>query len=171
LRWYVTCADPVCQVPDPDAGTTPVACPEVGTACSQRGQTGGDGSQSCGAVLICQDYDPTLGGCPISSAKFKTDIGYLRDADLERLRNELLGVRLATYRYKPAFTEDPNARHLGFIIEDNPQSPAVDPLHDRVDLYGYVSMVVATMQVQDKELQTLREEVKALRNACQPGKR
>jgi hypothetical protein len=156
----------VCQVPDPDAGAADasVTCSPVGTPCTQRGATCGDGSASCGAVLICEDYDPTAAGCPISSAKFKNDIRYLGDADLERLRDEVLGVHLATYQYKPEFTSDPTSKHLGFIIEDNPESPAVYPGRDRVDLYGYVSMVVATMQVQQKEIQTLRQELETLRH-------
>jgi hypothetical protein len=86
--------------------------------------------------LVCEDHDPKQGGCPISSAKFKNDIRYLEPGDLERLRDETLKFRLTNYRYKPEFTRDPDAEHLGFIIEDNPQSPAVDRGHDRVDLYG-----------------------------------
>jgi hypothetical protein len=157
----------VCQVPDDDAGVPDATapCPAAGMPCAERGATCGNGAQSCGAVLICEDYDPTIGGCPISSAKFKNDVRYLSDADLERLRDEVEHIRLATYEYKPQFTDDPKAKHLGFIIEDAPESAAVDRGHDRVDLYGYVSMVVASMQVQQKEIEALRQEVKTLRAA------
>lgn len=63
--------------------------------------------------------------------------------------------------------DDPNPRHLGFIVEDDPRSPAVEGSFDRVDMYGYVSMVVATMQVQEKEIAELRGELdESRRGAC-----
>ena len=34
-------------------------------------------------------------------------------------------------------------------------------MHDRVDMYGYVSMVVAAMQVQEKEIAELRAQVES----------
>jgi hypothetical protein len=34
---------------------------------------------------------------------------------------------------------------------------------ERVDLYGYLSMVVATMQVQEKEITELRKELASAR--------
>jgi hypothetical protein len=75
-------------------------------------------------------------------------------------------MHLATYNYKAQY-DDPNPKHLGFIIEDNPRSPAVSWSHDRVDIYGYLSMVVATMQVQEKEIAELRRELdRAQQGAC-----
>jgi hypothetical protein len=81
-------------------------------------------------------------------------------------------MHLATYNYKTT-VDDPNPKHLGFIIEDNPpQSPAVDWSHDRVDLYGYLSMVVATMQVQEKEIAELRRELaRAQQGVCEQPRR
>jgi hypothetical protein len=168
LRWYQTCGDPVCHDP-PDAGG-PVdsgVCPALGSPCTQKGETCGDGANSCGSVLVCDDHDPKggPGGCPISSAKFKDGIRYLNEAELRALHDETLATHLATYEYKARFG-DPGVTHLGFIVEDQPQSLAVDRGHDRVDLYGYVSMVVATMQVQEKEIRALREEVRAAREGC-----
>jgi hypothetical protein len=125
-------------------------------------------------VLVCEDYDPKQNGCPVSSAKFKQDIRYLREPDLQQLHDETLKVRLARYRYKPEFTTNPQTEHVGFIIEDNPVSPAVLRGHDRVDLYGYVSMVVASMQVQQREIQALRKQVQSLQAAtrsCGPIKK
>ena len=61
------------------------------------------------------------------------------------------GLRLATYTYKPEVA-DPGVTHLGFVIEDNPDSQAVSGARGRVDMYGYVSMVVASMQVQEREI-------------------
>ena len=55
----------------------------------------------------------------------------------------------------------------GFIIEDQPQSLSVDRGHDRVDMYGYVSMIVAAMQVQEKEIASLRKELEETKGgAC-----
>ena len=80
-------------------------------------------------------------------------------------------VRLATYNYKGQFG-DPDVKHLGFIIEDNPQSFAVDRGNDRVDLYGYLSMVVAAMQVQEKEIAELRRQLDDARlGVCKEGPR
>ena len=73
-----------------------------------------------------------------------------------------MSVRLATYRYKPGVTGE-DAQHLGFIIEDMPQgSPAVLASRDRVDLYGYVSMAVAALKVQERELDALKKRVERL---------
>jgi hypothetical protein len=93
----------------------------------------------------------------------------VESAELQKLHDETLSMRLATYRYKGPFIDpkDPAAKHLGFIIEDQPQSLSVDRLHDRVDLYGYMSMAVATMQVQEKEIAELRKELSAVKATCQ----
>jgi hypothetical protein len=80
-------------------------------------------------------------------------------------------MHLATYEYKSEYG-DPTEKHLGFIIEDQPQSLSVDRGHDRVDMYGYLSMVVATMQVQDKEIRELRRDLAAAKiGACAKGGR
>ena len=132
--------------------------PLVGTPCTAGDSCAIEQAQECGqATMQCtngvwqfQDY-----GCPVSSARAKRDIGYVDDATEEKLRDDLLRVRLATYRYK---TDD--AQHLGFIIEDMPEgSPAVLPARDRVDLYGYVSMAVAAIQAQQREIDALKREV------------
>jgi hypothetical protein len=80
-------------------------------------------------------------------------------------------MKLATYNYK-AKVADPHLKHLGFIIEDQPESVAVDQTHHRVDLYGYVSMMVAAMQVQEKEIAELRQElgVAQRKGACSSGR-
>jgi hypothetical protein len=171
LQWWMTCGEPVCQAPGDggalrdDAGAP---CPAVGTACSSDGDTCGTRSPAvaCGAIEQCSATDPTGGNCPISSRTFKENIRYVGDAELEMFHDEALHIRLASYNYKPQF-EDPRPRHLGFIVEDDPTSPAVDRNHDRVDMYGYVSMIVAAMQVQEKEIATLRSELDAARSqAC-----
>jgi hypothetical protein len=50
-------------------------------------------------------------------------------------------MKLATWRYK----HDPSKELLGFMIDDNEGSAAVDGKRDLVDLCGYTSMVVATI--------------------------
>jgi hypothetical protein len=165
LRWYATCGDPVCRDPA-DAGAADAAtCDAAGAPCTQRGLTCGDGAASCGVILVCEDHDPRTGGCPISTAKLKDGIAYVAEPDLARLHDETLALRLATYAYRPA-AGDPGVRHLGFLVEDANESYAVDRGHDRVDLYGYMSMIVATMQVQEREIQELRSELRQARGSC-----
>jgi hypothetical protein len=104
-------------------------------------------------------WNLTNSACPISSARFKRDISYIDDRRAERLREELLSMRMATYRY----AQDDGAMHLGFIIEDMPPgSPAVLPTRERVDLYGYISMAVAALQQQEKEIEALKAQVARL---------
>jgi hypothetical protein len=109
--------------------------------------------------------------CPavLSSAKFKNNIEYVTANGLAKLHDETMRVRLATYNYKSQFG-DPDVKHLGFIIEDNPKGVAVDGTHEHVDLYAYVSMVVAAMQVQEKEIADLRRQLEeARRQVNSPG--
>jgi hypothetical protein len=118
-----------------------------------------------GPTLKCQSgawtYVPTE--CPISSRKFKRDIHYLSDDELRAIAAETLDTRLATY----AYTSGDPSTHLGFIIEDAPGSAAV-LRGERIDLYAYASMAVATLKVQQAEIQELRREVEALKRTCAP---
>jgi hypothetical protein len=158
LHWYLSCGYPVCPAPTgPDASVQDAGnCPAVGASCSTLNATCG-ATNYCGQTLTCLTRQPTM--CPVSSRKFKDAIEYVDGAGLQQLHDETVGIRLATYNYKGEFA-DPTPKHLGFIIEDQPpQSPAVDWSHDRTDMYGYLSMVVATMQVQEKEIQALRRDL------------
>lgn len=76
------------------------------------------------------------------------------------MASQTLRLRLATYEYKAA----PYAgrRHLGFVIEDSPNVPAVDRDGDMVDLYGYASMLLATTQTQQQQIDALRNQVDVL---------
>ncbi len=168
---------------DPDAGLTTSCCdtskvtwecfsgphyctlprPRIGAACTNEGDSCAlDAPAECGQTVVeCRTgvWNLTNSSCSASSASVKRDITYVDQDEAERLRDELLSVRLATYRYKVG---DESA-HLGFIIEDMPRgSPAVLASRDRVDLYGYVSMTVATVQKQQKELDLLKREVERL---------
>jgi hypothetical protein len=82
------------------------------------------------------------------------------------LRDALLSVKLASFKYKLG---DPSG-HLGFIIEDMPDgSPAVLGSRQRVDLYGYLSMAVAAIQQQQRQIDLLERRLeRAEHDACKP---
>lgn len=166
LVWQSTCGDPVCKGWT-DKGVPACATQEEGEPCTTDGAAC-DPKSFCNELLLCSDEDPKQqpGGCPISRATTKTDIRYATDGDLERLREDLMTFRLATWRYRSEATTGPE--RLGFVIEDVEPSPAVDGARDMVDLYGYLSMAVATIQVQQRELDALRAEVRALRASVGP---
>jgi hypothetical protein len=67
-------------------------------------------------------------------------------------------MKLATWRYKA----EPARERLGFILDDHEASVAVDAPRDMVDLYGYTSLAVATLQLQAREIETLRAELEAV---------
>ncbi len=126
------------------------------------------GKNVCGPTQTCCNGvpfpEPTCfnsTACPISQRKFKKDIAYLTDEDKQRLSSELLRIPLATYRYKSEGEAD--RAHLGFIIDDIAPSAAVTEKGDRVDMYGYATMSVATLQVQAREIAELRRQVEDLR--------
>ena len=147
----------------------PVPRPRLGEACTQEGEScrvGPAHAESCEeSAISCRSgaWRLNIGGCPISSARHKANIQYVDDQGLEALAQEVLAVRLATYKYRPGVADgDP---HLGFIIEDQPLgSHAVLSSRERVDLYGYVSMAVGAIQVQQKEIAALRHEVAELKS-------
>src|SRR6266481_27278 len=159
---FYTCGDPVCGGHTPHPGVPPCSAGEVaGAACSPEGATC-DPGDACNRLLLCTTSDPTHGGmCPISRRAYKENVQYLSEADVQRLHDELMSFRLATYRYKAA----PSECHLGFIIDDIEPSAAIDPGRDMVDLYGYISMAVAALQTQAREIETLKKEVAGLRRA------
>ncbi len=97
----------------------------------------------------------------VSRREYKKDITYLGDDDRVALADEALHTRLAEYRYKTESQETP--RHLGFIIDDMPNaSPAVQADKTHVDLYGYTSMLLATVQEQQRQIDDLKKQVDAL---------
>jgi hypothetical protein len=134
----------------------------LGTKCSAPADS------LCGPAEECLPADqagPGYGGayaCPVSSRTRKQDIHYVDDSERASLADEALHIRLATYRYKPE-AGDPAPTHLGFVIEDDPASPAVTPDRQHVDLYGYVSMAVATIQQQARAIDTQAREIDELR--------
>ncbi len=100
-----------------------------------------------------------------SSRRVKKDIRYIDDLQALALRDDVMGLRLATFHYagEPRDAEV----HVGFLIEDSPAFPAVDPKTQSVDLYSYLSMAVAAIQLQQAEIEMLHQELHAAtRNAC-----
>jgi len=157
---WETCGDVVCQG-WMNKGLKKCGSRTVGDPCKMS-QIGAecDPHDACNTTLVCSDVDPHPGPCPISRRSAKKDIDYAEPADLQRLHDELLAVRLATYRYNA----EPGTAgtHLGFIIDDMPTSPAVASNGEQVDLYAYASMAVAAVQVQQKQIEALTQQVEAL---------
>jgi hypothetical protein len=154
-----------CETPNSNASCPPGE-PNLGTPCSTEGLNcaytcdikSGNGGRLCSGGIWVSGMGQN---CPISSRRYKRGIEYLADGDREALAVELERIRLATYEYKsPALA---GKRHLGFIIEDNPDIPAVDVSRTQIDLYGYASMIVAASQVQAKRIDELEREVASLR--------
>jgi hypothetical protein len=104
--------------------------------------------------------DGVTAQCPISTRREKKDIHYLSPDEIDALAQSALDLRLATYEYR--FAPYAGRRHLGFIIEDSPDAVAVDRDRDMVDLYGYTSMLLGTVQRQQREIESLRKQVEAL---------
>jgi hypothetical protein len=156
--------------------------PRVGSACDLEGESCAlTEPGECGQPILRCDKGiwslPNV-SCPISTARAKREIAYVDSEDTARLHDQLMSTRLATYRYKSPAPEGmggSDARHLGFIIEDMPEgSAAVLPSRDRVDLYGYTSMTVASLQHQQREIDELKTELAKLRRenaALKPAKR
>jgi hypothetical protein len=168
LQWYLDCGDPVCQgYTGPFDGVS--ACADlgvaVGDACTDEGLTC-DPQDDCNALAICASEDPTqlTGGCPISLRRYKHAVHYLSEGERDAAARRLLAMRLASWRY--TWEGDGPPAHLGFLIDDQPGSPAVQPDGAHVDLYGYTSLAVAAVQAQQAEIDALKGEVEELRRAC-----
>jgi hypothetical protein len=157
LQWYTTCGDPVCHGYTPPAGVP--ACTAgmtSGSACAAAGSQC-DPMSSCNQLLVCASKDPKVPGCPISRERYKTDITYLDAPSRQKYADQLHKMRLATYRYKAG-----GPPHLGFIIENEEPSMSIDADRDMVDLYGYTSMAVAALQVQQQQIAALQEQLRAV---------
>ena len=174
LQWYMTCGDPICRADGAGGSSSgyppcdPSLGQKLGGPCDKDGQICDPGG-TCGEKLMCAASDPTHGGnCPISRAKYKTEIEYVSSDERSRLAQDVETIPLVRYKYKDA----PERTHLGFIIEDIEPSPSVDSKNDRVDLYGYTSMAVAAIQEQKRAIDDLKHQVAELRRelAKRPAK-
>jgi hypothetical protein len=135
--------------------------------CASGGPSPVDGPAACGFTCC---GGPGGIGCPVSRRVFKRDIERLDQDDLARIYDELRNIQLSTYHYKTDASGTP--RHLGFIIDDTKTPYPINADGMSVDLYGYMSMSVAAIQIQSREIEALRAEVAALRKAKKtlPGK-
>ena len=113
--------------------------------------------QQAQSAIHCRTWSYPIS--PISRRRYKNDIHYLSPAELARYRDELMAMKLATWRYK----QDPSRERLGFMIDDNEDLAAVDAKRDVVDLYGYTSMAVATIQLQARQIEALEREVSEMK--------
>ena len=164
LCWDGSTAGPTCVASGGTCGWKITACPpvppelECGKNVCKKGQT------CCSGMPFPQPTCIDGMMCPISQRQHKKDISYLSETERQRLNDELMSFRLATYRYK---SEAPSEReHLGFIIDDVAPSAAVLQSGERVDMYGYQTMAVAALQTQATEMAKLRRELDELKSAC-----
>lgn len=103
---------------------------------------------------------PTQCGVALSRRAAKTDVAYLSDGEVQRLHDDLLRYRLATYRYRQP--EIGPGTRLGFMIDDVAPSPSIAADGNHVDLYAYTTMAVAAVQTQAREIERLKEAVATL---------
>lgn len=164
LCWDGSTAGPTCVDSGGKCGWKITSCPPVppelacGANVCKKGQT------CCSGIPFPQPTCIDGMMCPISQRTHKKDIAYLSETDRQRLNDELMSFRLATYRYK---SEAPTEReHLGFIIDDVAPSAAVLQSGERVDMYGYQTMAVAALQTQATEMAKLRRELDELKSSC-----
>ncbi len=172
LSWYTTCGDPVCRgYGGPFPGVALCTTEREGDICATADAMC-DPKNDCNARLQCASSDPKQqpGGCPISRARFKQDIRYLTEAQKEQIHEEIAALRLATYRYKAGGADGPP--RLGFLIDDIEERAdgmlgrsAINAERDQVDLYGYVSMAVAALQAQGRQIELLQSEINKLQAA------
>jgi hypothetical protein len=164
LQWFESCGAPVCTAdlePFDDASIPNCTTEKVSDACSESGARC-DGVATCGATLICATSDPQsgAGGCPRSRARFKQDIHYLDGDALAQYHEQVVHMPLASYRYKQSAADSEASEQLGFIIDDIEPSAAASG--DRVNLYGYLSMAVAAIKVQQRQIDTLERKLEQL---------
>jgi len=110
--------------------------------------------------MTCLNQPPDDEVCPSSSRSVKRNINYVAGAERQVLAKEVLDVKLARYHYRDA--KKPGLK-LGYILEDHPSASFSGD--GRVDLYAYMSAVVALAQEQQAEINALKAEVAALKGS------
>src|SRR6185369_2950485 len=127
------------------------------------------GADSCYASLgypnQCGTFCCSGDSCPVSRRAMKRDIRPVGASDLGELYEQLRRIQLSTYQYKAEPPSTP--RRLGFIIDDTNAPAAINPDGNTVDLYGYLSMAVAAVQIQAREIGRLEARIRALETAAQ----
>ena len=164
LCWDGSTAGPTCVEKGGKCGweitTCPAPPPELvcGKNVCSKGQT------CCEGMPLPQPTCINGTMCPISQRKHKKDISYLSQEESQRLSDELMSFRIATYHYKSESETD--RKQLGFIIDDVAPSSAVMASGERVDMYGYQTMAVAALQAQARDLADMKRQVEELKRTC-----
>ncbi len=159
-QYWSTCGDPACHDSGwVDKGLDACTDEAAGQACSAEGAEC-DPHDPCNSTLLCSFADPAT-ECPISRRDAKREIRYLDAAEVAALRQELLDTRLAAWRYEAP--RDDGRVHYGFIIDDDPASPAVDAERGVVDLYTWTTMNAAAVQAQEARIAALEAELATIR--------
>lgn len=118
-------------------------------------------------VLTClSEPPPKPWTCPISGAEAKKNIQYLDASNRQQVANEILKLRLANYEYEKGYP-DAGTRSLGFIIDDSPNATFLTKSKKRVNLYSYVSALVATVQEQNTTIHQLQKDIRELKKLSQ----
>jgi hypothetical protein len=134
-----------------------LAClPFLAAACTSTSVPSGTAPAPVGEAVTSS---PEVSLRATSTRRSKRDVRYIDDMDAFALRDDLVGLRLATFQYVDE-PRDAKVR-LGFMVEDSPAVLAVDRSKEAVDLYSFVSMAVAAIQVQQAEIQQLHDELHA----------
>jgi len=146
------------------SGATPVCRCGSGDACT--------GADTCNAPTVnptnpCGVICCSGSSCPVSRRAFKRDVRELDRAAIDRIYGQLQDIKLTTYQYKADPASSP--RRLGFIIDDTKSEYPVNADGNSVNLYGYVSMAVAAIQAQSREIAALRTEVARLKRSQRPS--
>ena len=158
--WYLTCGDPVCHgYSGPWEGIELCTDEILGDACEPF-EAQCDPVDECNALYLCADTDPTADPCPISKAEHKTEVHVLTVDELSQIEAELTALPIASWRYR--WSPPGTMPRLGFIIDDVPQSHAVRPNGEQVDLYAYTTMAIATIKVQTDRIAALEQRLAAL---------
>ena len=159
LQYYTTCGDPVCEgYAGASNGISVCSAEEEAAECSEEGGQC-DLENDCNQRLICTNEDPAT-ECPVSKAKHKRDIVYVSDQKAAEIASAVKNMKIAEWNYN----RDDSTRksRLGFMIDDNADSPAVLANGERVDLYGYTSMAVIALQQQAQQIQRLETKIAEL---------
>ena len=129
-------------------GTSSLSC-YVARACP-------DGRQAVADFLVCAAKAP--GRCLTrSSRRYKNDVHYLSDAQVQDLARQIEKLPLATFRYDDQVGDQ---TRLGFLTEDAPAAPFVSQDGRTVDLYALLSASIAAIQAQDARIRALEDQVR-----------
>lgn len=102
-----------------------------------------------------------------SSAKFKHDVDYLTRNELDDIAERFYEIPLATWQYNDDIPEGDGRERMGFIIEDVPgEQHIIEKNGEEVDLYGYTSMVGATVQSLHLEINALKKQIEQTQREC-----